>query len=213
MVCGWRFLICIKHWLRALNRTGRKRIRRGCTGSTVRNSCGYSTADAGVDFRAFLPEEQRSHHARFLEKRYDSKSRIYLSVVSIIGYVLTKISVTIYAGGIVFEAIGVDFWVGAFVLVVATGIYTIFGGLKAVVYTDMVQMFVLLGGALAITFFGLGQLGRDDQHSGPGIFQPVETLRPYQLPVDRHFVWCSHFGHLVLVYRSIYCATGTLGQR
>lgn len=66
---------------------------------------------------------------------------------------------TIYAGGIVFEAIGVDFWVGAFVLVVATGIYTIFGGLKAVVYTDMVQMFVLLGGALAITFFGLRQLG------------------------------------------------------
>lgn len=110
----------------------------------------------------FVPFYLKSNVAtmpEFLEKRYDSKSRIYLSTVSIIGYVLTKISVTIYAGGIVFEAIGVNFWVGAFVLVIATGIYTVFGGLKAVVYTDMVQMFVLLGGALAVTFFGLQHLG------------------------------------------------------
>ena len=110
----------------------------------------------------FVPFYLKSNVAtmpEFLEKRYDSKSRMYLSVISIIGYVLTKISVTIYAGGIVFEAIGIDFWLGAFILVVVTGIYTVFGGLKAVVYTDMVQMFVLLGGALAITFFGLQQLG------------------------------------------------------
>lgn len=113
----------------------------------------------GWVFVPFYLKSNVSTMPEFLEKRYDSRSRVYLSVVSIIGYVLTKISVTIYAGGIVFEAIGVDFWVGAFALVIATGIYTVFGGLKAVVYTDLVQMFVLLGGALAVTYFGLQQLG------------------------------------------------------
>ena len=96
----------------------------------------------------------------FLERRYSPAARWYLAVISIVGYVLTKISVTIAAGGIVFEALmGIDFWTGALVVVVATGIYTVFGGLRAVLYTDMLQMFVLVGGALAVTFIGLDALG------------------------------------------------------
>jgi len=96
----------------------------------------------------------------FLERRYSSGARWYLAVISIIGYVLTKISVTIAAGGIVFEALmGIDFWTGALVVVVITGIYTIFGGLRAVLYTDLLQMFVLIGGAVAVTFVGLSALG------------------------------------------------------
>jgi SSS family solute:Na+ symporter len=95
----------------------------------------------------------------FLEKRYSSGARAYLSWMSIVAYVLTKISGTIAAGGIVFEAIGINFWTGALIVVVATGIYTIFGGLKAVLYTDMIQMFVLIGGSVAITLFGLNVLG------------------------------------------------------
>jgi len=96
----------------------------------------------------------------FLERRYSESARWYLAVISIIGYVLTKISVTIAAGGIVFEAImGIDFWTGALVVVVVTGVYTIFGGLRAVLYTDLLQMFVLIGGALAVTFLGLNALG------------------------------------------------------
>jgi solute:Na+ symporter, SSS family len=64
----------------------------------------------------------------FLERRYSPAARWYLAIVSIIGYVLTKISVTIAAGGIVFEALmGIDFWTGALVVVVATGIYTALG--------------------------------------------------------------------------------------
>jgi SSS family solute:Na+ symporter len=95
----------------------------------------------------------------FLERRYNGASRMYLSVISIVAYVLTKISVTIAAGGIVFTVIGVDFWTGALIIVIATGIYTIFGGLKAVLYTDMIQMFVLIGGAVAVTWIGLERLG------------------------------------------------------
>lgn len=95
----------------------------------------------------------------FLEKRYSSGARTYLTWMSIAAYILTKISVTIAAGAIVFTAIGVSFWTGALIIVVATGVYTIFGGLKAVLYTDMIQMFVLIGGSIAVTVFGLQALG------------------------------------------------------
>src|SRR5918998_5291814 len=79
----------------------------------------------------------------FLERRYSPGARWYLAIVSIIAYVLTKISVTIFAAGIVFETpMGGDFWTGAIVVVVASGVYTVFGGLTAVLYTDLLQLFV-----------------------------------------------------------------------
>src|ERR687896_1650109 len=96
----------------------------------------------------------------FLERRYSTGARWYLAVISIIAYVLTKISVTIAAGGIVFEALmGIDFWTGAMVVVVITGVYTVFGGLRAVLYTDLLQMFVLIGGAIAVALVGLSAVG------------------------------------------------------
>ena len=96
----------------------------------------------------------------FLERRYSPAARWYLAVISIVGYVLTKISVTIFAGGVVFETVmGIDFWTGALIVVVATGIYTIFGGLLAVLITDMLQMFVLIAGAIAVLVVGLDAVG------------------------------------------------------
>ena len=96
----------------------------------------------------------------FLEKRFSSSARMYLSLVSIFAYVITKISVTIFAGAIVFESLlGIDFWTGAIIVVVVTGFYTIFGGLKAVIYTDTIQMFLLLGGSILVTIFGLDAIG------------------------------------------------------
>jgi SSS family solute:Na+ symporter len=96
----------------------------------------------------------------FLERRYSSGARWYLAVISIIGYVLTKISVTLYAGGIVYEVlIGGDFWTGALIIVLATGVYTVLGGLRAVLYTEMLQAFMLVGGAVLVTAIGLSELG------------------------------------------------------
>jgi len=95
----------------------------------------------------------------FLERRYSKAARDYLTYVSIIAYVLTKISVTIYAGSVLFESIGVSFWDGALIVVIATGAYTIFGGLKAVIYTDMIQMIVMIIGATLVVYFGLDELG------------------------------------------------------
>ncbi|MDG1572011.1 sodium:solute symporter [Robiginitalea sp. M366] len=96
----------------------------------------------------------------FLEKRFDARSRWILSVFSIVAYVLTKISVTIYAGGVVVSALlGIDFWTGAIATVVLTGIYTVLGGMRAVVYTETLQAIVLVLGAAALTFIGLDHVG------------------------------------------------------
>ena len=96
----------------------------------------------------------------FLEKRYNKWARKYLSWLSIIAYILTKISVTIAAGGIIFTTLlGIDFWTGAIIIVVLTGLYTIIGGLKVVAYTDFVQLIVLLGGAIAATLYGIDEIG------------------------------------------------------
>jgi len=95
----------------------------------------------------------------FLEKRYSRACRNYLSVISVLAYVITKISLIIFAGALVFETMGISFWTGAVITIVATGFYTILGGLRAVIYTDMLQTFILLAGTGAVTYFGLNQLG------------------------------------------------------
>ncbi len=100
----------------------------------------------------------------FLEKRYNKGARAYLSIISIISYILTKISFTIFAGALVFEVlIGIPFWTGALITVIATGLYTVFGGLKAVIYTDMIQSIIFILGGLAATWFGLKAIGGWDQ--------------------------------------------------
>ena len=95
----------------------------------------------------------------FLEKRYSRACRNYLSIISILAYIVTKISLIIFAGALIFEVLGIPFWTGAIITVVATGLYTILGGLRAVIYTDAVQALVLLLGTGAVVLFGLNQLG------------------------------------------------------
>ncbi len=96
----------------------------------------------------------------FLEKRYNAACRTYLSSISLIAYVFTKISVAIYAGTLVLtEILGWDMWASAIVLIVATGAYTVFGGLRAVIYTELFQAFVLIAGAVFLTIASVSQAG------------------------------------------------------
>lgn len=95
----------------------------------------------------------------FLELRYSRACRNYLSIVSVLAYIITKISLIIFAGALVFEILGIPFWTGAIITVLATGLYTVLGGLKAVIYTDMVQAAVLILGTGLVAIFGLYQLG------------------------------------------------------
>ncbi len=140
----------------------------------------------------FLPFYARSGvftMPEFLEKRFDARSRWVLSVFSIVAYVLTKISVTIYAGGVVVSALlGIDFWTGAIATVVLTGVYTVLGGMRAVVYTETLQAVLLVLGAAVLTFIGLDKVG--------GWQSMVDTVTPEYLdmwrpPSDPDFPWPS----------------------
>ena len=103
----------------------------------------------------------------FLERRFGATTRWILSLISLAAYVLTKVSVTVYAGALVFKTLLPEtfgspesaFWVGAISTVVLTGVYTVFGGMRAVLYTDTAQAFILLIGSALITWIGLDKLG------------------------------------------------------
>jgi len=118
----------------------------------------------------FVPFYSRSKvftMPEFLEKRYNRGARSFLSVISLVSYVLTKVAVTVYAGGIVFKQVfgiesmfGIDFfWISAIGLVILTGIYTVLGGMKAVLWTSVLQTPVLLLGSIAVLVIGLIKVG------------------------------------------------------
>tara|TARA_B100001063_G_scaffold50895_1_gene44966 strand:- start:1415 stop:3034 length:1620 start_codon:yes stop_codon:yes gene_type:complete len=162
----------------------------------------------------FLPFYARSGvftMPEFLEKRFDERSRWVLSIFSIIAYVLTKISVTIYAGGIVVSALlGIDFWTGALATVILTGIYTVLGGMRAVIYTETVQAIVLIIGAAALTYIGLDHIG--------GWESMKETVTPEYLNMwrsasDPDFPWPSLFITSSIVGIWYWCTDQYIVQR
>src|SRR5437868_827063 len=107
----------------------------------------------------------------FLERRFSPASRYVLSVVSIITFIVSKIAVGIFAGGVVFGTLLPElhitightvidsFWIGSVLVIVLTGLYTALGGMRAVAYNDAVQTFVLLLGSFSLTAYGLTKLG------------------------------------------------------
>jgi SSS family solute:Na+ symporter len=107
----------------------------------------------------------------FLERRFSAPSRYVLSIVSLITFIVSKIAVGIFAGGVVFQTLlpelsihmgGIDldsFWIGSVLVIVLTGLYTALGGMRAVAYNDAVQVVVLIGGSALLTIYGLVQLG------------------------------------------------------
>ena len=98
----------------------------------------------------------------FLERRFSPASRYVLSVVSLITFVVSKIAVGIFAGGVVFATLLPDvnlhvagltidsFWIGSVLVIVLTGLYTVLGGMRAVAYNDAVQTIVLIAGSATL---------------------------------------------------------------
>ena len=126
----------------------------------------------------------------FLEKRFDSRSRWFLSVFSLFAYVLTKVSITIYAGGIVVsELLGIPFWYGAIGIVVFTGIYTVIGGLKAVIYTETLQTIVLIFGSVVITYLGLQEVGGWEQLRETVTAVSPDHFNMWRPMTDPNFPW------------------------
>lgn len=125
----------------------------------------------------------------FLERRFGSNARWFLSIVSLLSYVLTKVSVTVYAGAVVIAAfMGFDFWTSALVLVVLTGIYTVVGGMRAVAYTEALQAIVLLSGSILLTIIGLNELGG---WSNMIAVTPKEKLNMFPSLSDPNYPWAG----------------------
>jgi solute:Na+ symporter, SSS family len=122
-------------------------------------------------FVPFYARSQVFTMPEFLERRFDVRSRYVLSIVSLVTFIVSKIAVGIFAGGVVFGTLlpelhlnlgGVDidsFWIGSVLVIVLTGLYTMIGGMRAVAYNDAVQVFVLITGSALLTFYGLDRLG------------------------------------------------------
>ena len=114
----------------------------------------------------------------FLELRFSRGSRNVLSLLTMASLVLTKIAATIYAGDVVIRTLlNVDhvmifganidiFWVIALGLAATTGVYTVFGGMRVIMYTAVLQTPVLILGSLAILYIGLHALGNGDLFKG-----------------------------------------------
>ena len=129
----------------------------------------------------------------FLERRFSASARWVLSLISLVAYVLTKIAVGIFAGGVVFGTLMPElsltvlgttfnaFWVGSVLVVLLTGLYTVLGGMRAVAYTEALQTLILVVGSLLLTMFGLRALGGWDELRtvlGPDMFNLWKPLIP-----------------------------------
>lgn len=96
----------------------------------------------------------------YLERRFSRRLRGLYSVATLIIYVFTKLSVSVFSGATVLRAIfGWQLMPAAVGLVALTALYTVLGGLAAVIVTDMAQAVILLLGALCMTLIGLSRVG------------------------------------------------------
>jgi SSS family solute:Na+ symporter len=129
----------------------------------------------------------------FLERRFSLRSRYVLSVVSIVTFIVSKIAVGIFAGGVVFGALLPEvqltiaghvidsFWIGSLLVIALTGLYTALGGMRAVAYNDAIQVVILIGGSAMLTIYGLATLGGWSELKaicGPDMFNLWKPITP-----------------------------------
>ena len=135
----------------------------------------------GVFFAPFYFKSKISTLPEFLEKRYDSRSRTVLAFIAIIGALFVHIGMSLYAGAVVFETFfGINVVTSILVISIITTIYTVFGGLKAVVVTETVQSVILILGAMLLTGFALFALS---DYGINTLSELKAALKPGQLKV------------------------------
>ena len=162
----------------------------------------------------FVPFYLRSNvftMPEFLERRFNRSCATYLASISVLAYIFTKISVHLYAAAIVLErVVGWSPMTSAIILVIATGIYTIAGGLAAVIYTDLVQTLILVAGAVILTLLGLHQAG------GFGALRvalPASYFHMIKPASDSAFPWTGIFFGAPILGIWYWCTDQVMVQR
>src|SRR6266852_4373440 len=162
----------------------------------------------------FVPFYLRSNvftMPEFLERRFNRHCATYLASVSILAYIFTKISVHLYAAAVVLErVVGWSPLTAAVILVIATGIYTIAGGLAAVIYTDLVQTLILIFGAVILTILGMNAVGGFSQLRAalpPDYFHMIKSAS------DPDFPWTGIFFGAPILGIWYWCTDQVIVQR
>jgi solute:Na+ symporter, SSS family len=162
----------------------------------------------------FVPFYLRSNvftMPEFLERRFSRSCAVYLAGISILAYVFTKISVHLYAAAIVLErVVGWSPLTAAVILVIATGIYTIAGGLAAVIYTDLVQTLILIFGAVILTVIGMHQVGGFE---GLRAALPASYFHMVKPMSDPDFPWTGIFFGAPILGIWYWCTDQVIVQR
>jgi SSS family solute:Na+ symporter len=162
----------------------------------------------------FVPFYLRSNiytMPEFLERRYSSACRLYLASISLIAYIFTKIAVAIFAGAIVLKAVlGWSMVQSSLALVIATGIYTVAGGLAAVIYTEVIQTVILVAGALVLMFIGLQEVGGWE---GLRAQVPPDFFHMMKPVSDREFPWTGIFFGAPILGIWYWCTDQVIVQR
>ena len=140
----------------------------------------------------------------YLEKRFNAKIRKLFAWLSILIYLFTKISVSLFAGGILFSNIfGVNIYASAIFIVLITGLYTLFGGANAVIRTNIYQGILLIIGAMLLTIFGLREVGGFEGLTNKlpsdyfNMFKPISdpdfpwTGILFGAPIIAFWYWCT----------------------
>ena len=131
----------------------------------------------------------------FLKYRYTPRTGSWLSIITLIAYILTKVSVTAYTGGIFLEfLLGLPFWYGAIGLIVLTGIFTVLSGMKGVMTLSAIQTPILIIGSFLVLFLGLSALG--DGNIATGWTEMMDHARSaMNVGADGHAYGANHMFH------------------
>lgn len=131
----------------------------------------------------------------FLKNRYTPRTGSWLSIITLIAYILTKVSVTAFTGGIFMESlIGLPFWYGAIGLIVLTGLFTVFGGMKGVMTLSAIQTPILIIGSFLVLFLGLSALG--DGNIAQGWSAMIDYSKTLSVGKDGVAYGTNHMFHL-----------------
>ncbi|RMH31397.1 MAG: sodium transporter [Nitrospirae bacterium] len=147
----------------------------------------------------------------FLEYRYSLACRLMVTGISLIAYILTKIAVALYAGSLLLEALfGWDYVTSALAMVILTGLYTVVGGLRAVIYTDVIQAFILIAGAGVLAWQGLQAV---DGWAGLRARLPPEYFDMIRPASDPNFPWTGIFLGAPLLGLWYWCTDQVIVQK
>lgn len=170
----------------------------------------------GLVFAPFYFKSRISTLPEFLERRFSPGSRMILAFMAIVAALFIHIGMSLYAGAAVFKQFfGIDVVTSIFIISVITAIYTVLGGLKAVVVTETIQTAILVLGAVAVTLFAIFALPDQGIHN---LSQLKAAVKPEQLSMlqtdnSAGLAWYAVFLGYPILGIWYWCSDQTIVQR